>query len=335
MSLAMEQLNTSIEQTIITTVRAQRVRRNHPNESTLFSIKAFSASTVETLQLPTPVTSPIASVASNPRSVQTGIMQLEADVSTSVHHVSKSEDSHVGAVKEEKAENTHQSPDESPTNTGLQYPNEQLVDIPPTCDSTKLMDATSILPGVQEESPNFSSASLEIKSSSAITARYSSSIIVSSSIGDSNSNPITSNISSPALKLTSEGHFSSATPPPDLASTRDISSLTGLLNPTDRNVYFEIGKLHLTLTRDPSPLSGPEALENSDQLVQVKLLDGNEQHSITTDFGGVEKPEIIDAQAIAPGEEITVAQGAVLSEHDLLLSCGSDTLLSIKYKYPS
>lgn len=336
MILAMEKLNTSIEKTIITTVGAQRVRRNHPNESTLFSIKAFSASTIEAVQLPTPIATPIASAAPSLGSMQAGTTQPEANISTSVHHDSKSEDQHVGAVEEEETKNARRSLEYSLTGSNNLHPKEQVIASPRPSASAELIGSVSNFLNVRNESLKLSSASLETTLSGGITTRHSSSIIVSSNADDSISNPVTSSALSPGHRPASQESLMPTRPQPGVASPGDMSTLTGLLTCANQDIYFEIGKLHLTLTRDVSPLQDheTEAREDSDYLVQVKLLDVDEQHSITTEACCGGKSEIIDAQAIAPGDEITVAREAMFSEHDFIISWGPDILLSIRYKRP-
>lgn len=336
MNLAMVKLNASIENTIISTVDARRINRNHPNESTLFSIKAFSGSTVEALQLPTPAGTPRASAAPSLGSIQGEFTRPEPNSLTSADHYSMSEDEQVGVVEEVNAGSTHRILDNSPITPDTSYPKEQLNDKPRLLASAETMGAASISPDTLE-SPNPSFGSPETTPRGAVRARHSSSLIISKDIDDSKRKPNISSTLSPADMHAFQNSPSPAVSQPDLASPGNMSTLSslpnlGVLTPADQDIYLEIGKLHLILTRDLPPLKDMknEAPEDSDGWVRVKLLDQNEQHNIS----GRGKGEKIDAQAMAPGEEITVARGAVLSKNDLLLACGRDVVVSIRYMRP-
>jgi OTT_1508-like deaminase len=325
MTLAREQLNSSIENTIIATMRSQRMSLNHPNESTLFTVNPCSSSTVNTIQLPTPVATPAASeVVQRPINLSAGIAWVAAnDTSPSPpnHSVLEIQPVSTGGKPDIVTDRSVDGPHPTSSTPILEG---KLISSPPCAASRTTVRTASSSPAEKKQLSNLSSAGSEDTSSSVTTVRKSITDLINSPSSGSSNGPghetLDSHTSSD-LEITSEN---SSLPRHTL--TNPGESCSHLLSSATDEAYIEVGKLHLTLTRENPPLQDPQ--DSADCTVNVKWLN-NQDHN--TFHGSIQCKEVINVRDIAKGESLTFERGAWLSENDLLISYGPDILVLIRY----
>ncbi|KAF7507991.1 hypothetical protein GJ744_009888 [Endocarpon pusillum] len=94
------------------------------------------------------------------------------------------------------------------------------------------------------------------------------------------------------------------------------------------DIFLQVGKLHLTLSRDLQAPPPSDLQHSPEHIIMVKRLDAEAQHGLAASN---QLGEVINARGMAPGEAITVDRGGWLSEHDLVISGGPGMAVAVRY----
>jgi OTT_1508-like deaminase len=286
MDRVIEQLNTIVEDRILVTLAAPKLHQNHPNESVVFPMKALSTSTVDALQLPTPAATPRPGEV-----VDISEMAPQTVPLTGLTPIAPS----ISSLVSEKPAKVHD------TSAGVvMIGSESSKDGIHSRSSSRIPYRLATGPACA----NFD----QLHSSNCSSSRG----LKSDEVLARNETPVTASVSHISVAehyLTSAGQ-----------------SLHRNLDENFNEVYVEIGKLHLSLTRDTLPIPSPKVGDSC--WLQIRWLDQEEQEHIRSPHR-VQK--IVSARDMKGGETITVDRGGCLSEKDLLISCGAERLVSVKY----
>ena len=292
MALAREQLNTSIEKTIIATLRSRRTSHNHPNESTLFTVDPCSSSTVNAFQLLTPMATPMTS------RLALGSRKTEAD--TTLENVGDPLYTSKSSLLKVK-------------------PSDGLL---PAKSPTSLRTVSSPV-AAEKPQPHLSSSESEQTSISMIPARKSPTNLnnnLGSRSGEGPGQETRDNHNSSDLKATSQ---TSSFPGLILANPGEECSY--ILNSGDDEAHVQAANLRLTLSREILRL--PNTPGSQTCTINVRMLDEKEHCAV---HRSIQRQEIVNAHDVAKGGAITVERGGWLSEYDLLIYSRPDTLVSIR-----
>ncbi len=328
-NVALEQFDISIQQSIINTLRARRRSLNHPNESVVFPVRQLSSSTLSNAQLTTPLATP----PSSQMSLAPQIMQVKSARTTQVsiapmdtiaeHEVLRTATpgsvSAMTAVPSEQ-QGILQAPMNENTDSGsvLTKPVAEEEHLEENSDRS-LVEAEAGAPILQEQ--HRASSLLHTTPEESRQEEF---------IQDSFSQSRHSHLSESDRPSTATASTSSDLPEHTLTHPGQAVSCP-LASPTSE-ISVRAGKLHLTLSRDlPQPVPPPSETPHppSTHTVTVKRLD---ERAYRRRVGASDQPhEVISGPHIAEGEALTVERGGWRSEHDLVVSCGRDTWVVVRY----
>lgn len=321
MSMAVEQLNCSLENTVIDTLRSGRARHNHPNESVLFPVKQLSSSTLSVVQLATPLPTPPGSQTSS----HTQFMQMNsAQTSASripippMDTVPEDQIPNIPTpVPASGAEETSLDDDADRGSSVLKRTMSRDYDIENESDR--------IIEDVEGEASIREQRTVTLSSSPPSIPEYRS----RHGLGQSSSHKSVPRIPTEA-NLASTPIISTSTDIRNHILAHPCQAVSDRLTSPTSEIYIKAGKLHLTLSREFPPLPHLHSQFDPDCTVNVKWLTQKEQNDFKNSN---ESREIINARDMAEGEAITIDRGGWLSENNLILSCGSETCLSIRYGF--
>lgn len=332
MNMAAEELNSSIEKTIIDTLNAGRKNHKHPNESVLFHVRQPSSSTFSAAQLATPLPTPHGSQIS----FHTPIMQRSSSDAISIrtsipriHAIAEDQSlDHLKPVPASPVDGTS-SKQPGPASTSSVESTERASSILGRIDSEYqdvenesdyVVKNAEAEPSAAEAQPTSTSTpsllSTSHPSSKHSTPHHSRRTNSADSISKALTKPgVTSTTSLARYAVTSQYSLSH----PSQAHSYRFS-------PQTKEIHIQAGKLHLNLTTEIPPHL--DAQHSRECTVNVKFFP-EQDHRQLASF--TPPQEIIDARDIPPGEAVTVDRGSYLSKDELLLSCGLGTVVSIRY----
>ncbi len=324
-NLALERFDSSIQQSIINTLRVGRRSLNHPNESVVFPVRQLSSSTLSNVQLTTPLPTPPSSQISlaphmmQVRSAHTTQVSIVPMDTTAEHEVLRTATpAPVLAMTVEPLEqqDTLQAPMNENTDAGSVLPNpvaeEQDVEENSDRSPAEAEAGAPILQGQHPPSSLLHTTSEE--SSQEELAR------------NSFSQSPHKHLTEPDPATTANASTSSELSEHTL--THPGQAISYLLPSPTSEISVKAGKLHITLSSDvPVPLPS-DTQQSPIHTVTVKRLDEPAYRRI---IASNQPGEVISGPDMAEGEALTVERGGWRSEHDLVLACGRDTWLAVRY----
>lgn len=329
MSWAAAQLNSTIEKKIIDTLNVGKKSYNHPNESRLFPVAQTSLSTLSLIQLATPL-------PSRPPS-RTSLRTPTPTLSLGKPSLSQMSLLGMDTIIEGQ---TLSAPRPSPA-SAVGRTSSQVYDTPlvlPSESTGRSISISKISLSEDHEMENIKHHIVEGTEAEASIVQgqplYTFPQLSTRAMSD-----FPSNIPSPRPSSDESEHRDHVEGVP--SSMTAISKYPHILehvlagpgqfisaclpSPTSE-ICVEAGNLHLNLSRDVP--SSSYLQRQLDCTVNVEWISEQKQDNLAD----LNKPrDIVNAREIAAGEAVTVDRGGWHSETDLLISCGRQNLLSIRF----